>query len=96
VEDELTRGRRRIDRAVAHRTKSDIAISKFVDQRDQVPNRSSQSVESPDEQDVARTQLLEAGVEPRSITFRAGCLVGEDQLVRDSVISQCIELESQL
>jgi len=61
-----------------------------------VADRSSQSVESPDQQDVARAKLSEAGIEAWTVTLCARCLVGKDQLVRDSVISQGIELESQL
>jgi len=61
-----------------------------------VADRSSQSVETPDQQDVAGAKLAEAGIEPWSVTLCARRLVGEDQLVRDSVISQGIELESQL
>jgi hypothetical protein len=61
-----------------------------------VADRSSQSVESPHQQDVAGAKLAEARIEPWSVTLCARRLVGENQLVRDSVISQGIELESQL
>ena len=43
----------------------------------------------------APAKLAEARIEPWSVTLCARRLVGEDQLVRDSVISQGIELESQ-
>jgi hypothetical protein len=58
--------------------------------------RSSESVETPDQQDVAGAKLAEAGIEPWSVTLCARHLVGENQLGRDSMISQGIELESQL
>jgi hypothetical protein len=61
-----------------------------------VADRSSQSVETPDQQDVAGAKLAEAGIVPWSVTLCARRLVGENQLVRDSMISQGIELESQL
>jgi hypothetical protein len=68
----------------------------LIDQRDQVADRSSESVETPDQQDIAGAKLTKAGIEAWSITLCARCLVGENQLVGDSVISQGIELESQL
>jgi hypothetical protein len=55
----------------------------------------AQSVEAPDQQDVARAELAEAGIETWLFTLCARRLVGEDPLVRDSVVSQGIELESQ-
>lgn len=48
-EDEFTGWRRRIDSTIADGTESDASVTKLVDHRDQVTNRSSQSVKSPDE-----------------------------------------------
>jgi len=66
-EYQLTRGGRCIDCAVADGSESDAAIAKLINDRDEMPNRPSQSIESPHEQDIAAPKFVKARVEARAV-----------------------------
>ncbi len=71
VKDEFSGGSRRVDGSIADLTNADVPLSELIDEGDQMPNRSSQTIEPPSEQDIAIAKLLEAGVESWSLMLCA-------------------------
>ena len=68
----------------------------MINQRDQVAHGASESIESPDKQDIAAMKLVEAGVKSRAISRCARRLIGEDQFFRNAILLQSIELQIKI
>lgn len=96
VKDEFAAGGRGVDGPVTNRPKADAATLQLINQGNQMPNRSPKSIETPHQQRVAFAKLSQAGFQPPSILLRPRCLVGEDQVFRNSMFFQSVKLEPQV
>ena len=78
MKDQFTRWARRINEAIADRSKADTAITKFLNEFHQMVHGTSESVEPPDHKRVAFLQLCKASFQLRAVPLCSRDLLGED------------------
>ena len=96
VEDEFARRTCRVDHAVADRPKPDALFTQIPDESDEMSHRSSKSVQSPDDQRIARLEALQAVAEARPVIPGSRQLVGEDRILPDAVLGEGVKLQAKI
>lgn len=92
VEDEFAGRARRVNDALSQGPETNSAIPKAFDQVHQVPHRTSQPIESPDNQSIAAAERLETFRQSRSIALGPGKLISEDERLRNTMPLKSVEL----
>ncbi len=96
VEDEFAAGRRGVDGSVTNGAEADAPSLQVVNERHKMADGSPESVEPPDQQDVALAKFGKACFQSLAILLRPGCLVGEDQVLRHAMFFEGVKLELQV
>ena len=65
----------------------------LINQCDQVAHRASESIESPDKQNVSTMEFVETSIEPGPFTNRSRSLVCEDEFFGNAILQQSIKLQ---
>jgi hypothetical protein len=82
VEDELAAGRRRVD-ALLQRAEPDAGVFELRDGLDELLERAPEPVEPPDDQRIARAEIVQRGRQPPAVGTGTADRVGEDPLALD-------------
>ena len=96
VEDEFAAGRRGVNGSVTNGAEADAASLQVVNERYEMANGSPESVEPPDQQYVSLAKFGKARFQSLAILLRPGCLVGEDQVLRNAMFFEGVKLEVQV
>lgn len=93
VEDEFAAGRRGVDGSVANGAEADAPSLQVVNQRHEMADGAPESVEPPDQKYVALAKSGKTCFKSLAIFLRPGCLVGEDQVLRNAMLFEGVKLE---
>ena len=93
MKDQFSRRARRVNEAIADRSKADTSIAQLPNELDKVVHGTAESIEPPDHKCVAVLQLGKTRIQPRAVRFCSRDLLGINVVSIDAEAGQRIDLK---